>query len=122
MDFLVDSIAKYFNKFVVLCENIVLFVPRYLYSRFADWCEFFLDSCSTCGINYLDSKVAEGLKAFHSSLAGVGDSGASVYGVTFNFYPCISYFSNALSLNAGIQFLTFCYILRFVIRRLPIVG
>jgi hypothetical protein len=114
-DLLLNILGNVYN----FIESLVLFIPRLIYSLLSDLAFFIFDTCQTCGVLYIHNTIKSAIDSFRSVQSAPIDSSG---GFTFNFSGCISYFADALGLNAGFQLLICAYILRFIIRRLPVVG
>jgi uncharacterized membrane protein HdeD (DUF308 family) len=97
-------IINILSKFLTLVVDILLFIPRQIYSYLTDLAEYILSFFANFTIY---QNILNGLNSLKS---------------LSNFGSCFSYIFDILSLNAGFQLLIFAYLLRFAIRRLPVVG
>lgn len=114
--FFYDFLLNLLGGMMQFLEDALLYIPRAFYSFIMDFADWIFVRCNTCGVNYIYSTILNGLNGLKSL-----SSQASDY-VDFDFVSCLSYLADIFSLNAGFQLLVCAYILKFVIRRIPLFG
>lgn len=115
-DSLKELLLNLLSAFFSFLEAALLYIPQKIYALLTDLAFYIFDVCGTCGVLYIHQTIKAAIDSFHYSLGSVGSI------PNFNFFDCVSYLANSLGLNAGFQLIVCAYILRFIIRRLPVVG
>ncbi|GIZ13887.1 hypothetical protein [Pseudomonas sp. NCCP-436] len=111
-----DAIFKKINDFIDWIKDFFLAVFKWLqdaYDSFVDWLETFPQ--------WVFSKIAEGIVSFFESIP-VPDFFYTARDAFGSIPPEVVYFASMFRLDYGVPVVLLAFLIRFVIRRIPLIG
>lgn len=107
-DALIDYSEKVLDSLFTFVNDFILYIPRKIWEYIVDLIEYLL-TCDICGSSNTLNLIVEYIQGFQ----------VSGYGEVFQ---SVLWFMNIFHVSEGFRMLVCAFLLRFLIRRLPVFG